>query len=299
MNRFSFSETRYINQLIDYKHYKKKKNRITRLFIKKNNPLSIYNNVIDNGIFTIEEGLSYTVKVFVKDFNKNITEISIPILGKNVAEISGKENTETPYLVKSTENFTFNDGIFDLYIPKSSLYENAFLDIKASGDIIKIHKDEIPLHKNMTLAFDVSNYSAVDRKKLYIGRLGYNNKHYYVKTTKKNNRFSIRTRTLGSYSLFTDTNKPTIVPINVSNKKWMSKANFLKIKIDDADSGIKRYRATINGKFILMEYDYKTGMLIYNFNDKIISETENKFKLIVLDKVGNNNTFETIFFRKP
>ncbi|AXT53770.1 M23 family peptidase [Aquimarina sp. BL5] len=299
MKRFSFSETRYINRLIDYPYYKKNRSRITKLFIEKNNPLTIYKNTIDKGIFNVEDSLSYTAKVLVKDFKDNTAEISIPIQGKQLAEISKKEIIKTPYLVKPTENFTFNSGIFDLYIPKGSLYEHAYLDIQANGDTIKIHQDEIPLHKNMTIVFDVSNYSESDKKKLYIGRLGYNNQHYHVKTNKKNNRFSTRTRTLGSYSLFTDLNKPTIVPINVSDKKWMSKADFLKIKIDDADSGVKSYRATINGKFILMEYDYKTGMLVYDFNDKIITETENKFKLIVLDKVGNNATFETTFFRKP
>ncbi|WP_299315715.1 M23 family metallopeptidase [uncultured Aquimarina sp.] len=299
MKRFSFSETRYINRLIDYPYYKKNRSRITKLFIEKNNPLTIYKNTIANGIFKVGDSLSYTAKVLVKDFKDNTTIISIPIQGKQLAEISKKEIIKTPYLAKPTENFTFNSGIFDVYIPKGSLYENAYLDIQANGDTIKIHEDEIPLHKNMTIAFDVSNYSELDKKKLYIGRLGYSNKHYYVKTNKKINRFSTRTRTLGTYSLFTDLDKPTVVPINVSDKKWMSKANFLKIKIDDADSGIKMFRATINGKFILMEYDYKTGMLVYDFNDKIITETENKFKLIVLDKVGNNTTFETIFFRKP
>ncbi|MHA7059383.1 M23 family metallopeptidase [Aquimarina sp. M1] len=299
MNRFSFSETRYINRLIDYEYYKKNRSRITKLFIEKNNPLTIYKNSADKGIIRIEDSLSYTAKVFVKDFKNNTTIISIPVEGKNIAEISKKQVVKTPYLVKPTENFTYNSGIFDLYIPKGSFYENAYLDIQANGNTIKIHQDEIPLHKNMTVVFDVSNYSEVDKKKLYIGRLSYNDKHYHVKTYKKNNRFSTRTRTLGSYSLFTDENKPTIVPVNVSDKKWMSKADFLKIKIDDADSGVKSYRATINGKFILMEYDYKTGMLVYDFNDEIITETENKFKLIVLDKVGNNATFETTFFRKP
>ncbi len=299
MKRFSFSETRYVNRLIDYEYYKNNRNRITKLFIEKNNPLTIYTNNIDNGILSIEDSLSYTAKIYVKDFKDNTTIINIPIQGKSIKEISKKETIKTAYLVKSNENFTFNSGIFDLYIPKGSLYDNAFLDIQANGDTIKIHQDEIPLHKNMTVVFDVSNYSDTDKKKLYIGRLGYNDKHYYVKTNKKNNRFSTRTRTLGSYSLFTDLETPTIVPINVSNKKWMSKADFLKIKIDDADSGIKSYRATINGKFILMEYDYKTGMLIYDFSDEIITETENNFKLIVLDKVGNSATFETKFFRKP
>ncbi|KAA1245492.1 M23 family metallopeptidase [Aquimarina sp. RZ0] len=299
MNRFSFSETRYINRLIDYKHYKKNRNRISKLFIEKNNPLTIYKNAVDNGIINIEDSLSYTIKVFINDFKNNTTLIDIPVQGQFMDKITKKEVTKTNNFVKSTENFTYNSGIFDVFIPKGSLYENTYLDIEANGDTLKLHKDEIPLHKKISIVFDVSNYAAADKKKLYIGQLGYKNNHYYSKTYRKKNKLSTRTRTLGSYSIFSDIEKPIVVPINVTNKKWMSKANFLKIKINDKDTGIASYRATINGKFILMEYDYKTGMLIYDFNDKVITDTENKFKLIVLDKVGNNTTFETTFFRKP
>ena len=72
----------------------------------------------------------------------------------------------------------------------------------------------------------------------------------------------------------------------------------LKIKITDVLSGISSYRATINGKFILMEYNYKKDVLTYDFDDQIISESENNLKLIVIDNVGNNATFEATFFRK-
>lgn len=298
MNRFSFSETRYINRLIDYTYYKKNRSRIAKLFIEKNNPLTIYKDVINNGIIKIKDSMSYTVKVFVKDFKNNITTVNIPIQGQKTAQILKSEIQKTPEYAKSTENYTFNSGIFDVFIEKGSLYEDTYLDMETNGDIIKVHTSEIPLHKNMTIAFDVSNYSDIDKKRLYIGRLGTKNKHYYSHTKKKGNRFSTRTKTFGSYSLFTDIEKPTVIPINVSENKWISEEQFLKFKIDDTDSGIKNYRATINGKFILMEYDYKTGTLIYDFNDKVITDIENKFKLIVLDKVGNSTTFETTFFRK-
>ncbi len=299
MNKFSFSETRYINRLIDYGYYKTNRSRISKLFVEPNNPLSIYSNVINNGKIKIEDSLSYTLKVFVKDFKDNTTTIHIPVEGKQEDEISKTKTTITQNEVKHKENFTYSSGIFDMYIPKGSLYEDTYLDIKTNGDTIHIHKDEIPLHKNMTLVFDVSKYSATDKKKLYIGRIVTKKKHYYNRTTRKGNRFSIRTRTLGSYTLFTDTKKPTIVPVNFSDKKWISAEKYLKIKINDEHTDIKSYRATINGKFVLMEYDYKTGMLKYDFNDKVIAAKENKFKLIVLDKVGNNNTFEATFYRKP
>ena len=42
-----------------------------------------------------------------------------------------------------------------------------------------------------------------------------------------------------------------------------------------------------------MEYDYKTGNLIFDFNDSSYP-TKNDFKLIVTDNVGNSTKFESL-----
>ena len=47
-----------------------------------------------------------------------------------------------------------------------------------------------------------------------------------------------------------------------------------------------------------MEYNSKKNLLSYNFADKVHESGENKFKLIVIDNVGNNSIFEMTFFRK-
>ena len=78
----------------------------------------------------------------------------------------------------------------------------------------------------------------------------------------------------------------------------MSKYRFLKLKIEDKQSGISNYRATVNGKWILMEYDYKTDMLVHDFKDNVVKETNNNLKVIVTDNVGNSTTFEATFHRK-
>ena len=60
----------------------------------------------------------------------------------------------------------------------------------------------------------------------------------------------------------------------------MSKSKYLQIKITDKLSGIKKYRASINGKWILMEYDAKKNILTYNFNDKEIDEEEYSLRAV-------------------
>ena len=95
-----------------------------------------------------------------------------------------------------------------------------------------------------------------------------------------------------------DTGKPTIKPLNFKNGQWISKNNTLKLKINDAATGIGGYRATVNGKFILMEYDYKTNTLTHHFDDGKINDTNNELVLIVTDNVGNSTKSEANFKRK-
>ncbi len=73
---------------------------------------------------------------------------------------------------------------------------------------------------------------------------------------------------------------------------------ILVIKISDDLSGINSFRATVNGKWILMEYEYKNNTLTHDFNDGVVTETENHLKVIVTDNVGNSKTYEATFFRK-
>lgn len=298
MDKFSFAETRYLNRMIDYARFIKNKNRVQKLFVEKNNPLSIYNTVVDQGELTIVDSLSYQYAIEVKDYAGNNTRINIPIIGETDTLAKPTEQIETDHYAYSSQNFSFSKGKFDVYIPKGALYDDIFLDIDVSADTITFHSEETPLHKNATVSYDLSEYTGEDREKLYLGILNYKNEVYYTNTRIKDNKLKISTRKFGTYTLGMDKTPPVITPKNVAKGRWMSKYRYLKFKIEDDKSGIKNYRATVNGKFILMEYDYKTKTLVHDFNDNAVTDTENNLKLIVTDNVGNSTTFETTFFRK-
>lgn len=298
MNKFSFAETRYLNRMIDYAYFKEKKSRIQKLFIEKNNPLSIYGKTSDNGVLTIADSLSYQYFINVRDYAGNSIGITVPITGKRDSLFTPRAIKETSNYVYSSKEYSFSEGNYEVYIPKGTLYDEAFVDLKVQGDTLTLHRDEIPVHKNIRVSYDVSNYKEADRDKMYLGRVNYDGEVYYSNTKIDGDKLRISTRTLGNYAVAKDTEPPTVIAKNLENKKWMSKYRYLKFEIEDTESGIKGYRATVNGKFILMEYDYKTKMLIHDFNDDVVTDTENNLKLIVTDNVGNSTTFETTFFRK-
>ncbi|TVZ51823.1 M23 family metallopeptidase [Dokdonia sp. Hel_I_53] len=298
MNKFSFAETRYLNRMIDYGLYKDKRKRVQKLFIEKNNPLSIYTKEKDNGLLNVSNGLSYQYHISLKDFEGNETKITIPITGTNDSILSPRKIKETEDYVYSDQGYSFNEGKFEVYIPKGALYDDTFINLTVSGDKLFLHEDVVPVHKNIIVSYDLSDYKEDDREKLYLGRHNWKDDIYYVRSRIVGDKLQIGTRTFGTYSLAKDTAPPKIEPKNFKKGKWMSKYRYLTLKISDQDSGIKGYRATVNGKFILLEYDPKTNILTHDFNDGIIKDVKNDFKLVVTDNVGNSAIFETTFFRK-
>lgn len=297
-NKFAFSETRYLNRYTDYNYYETNKSMVQKLFREPNNPLSIITKEDDNGYITVNDSLSSIYTIDVSDFKGNTMQVSIPIEGKKMEILDPKKVEKTADYIYADHATSITKGKFSIYIPANSLYEDTYLDIKDEGDILKFHEDVIPIHSNISITADISNYHESDKDKLYIGRLNYKGLPLYTSTTRNGDKLTAKIRTFGSYTVAIDTTPPTVKPVNFAEGKWISHQNFLKVKITDDLSGISSYRGTINGKFILMEYDYKKDVLTYNFNDNINLETENNFKLIVIDNVGNSATFEAKFFRK-
>ena len=296
--KFSFAETRYLNQLIDYEYYSKYKSRVQKLFRDPGNPLSMFGELQAEGKLNIKDSLDYQYTITVTDFKGNKKLVRIPIKGQAGSDIKKKQNIETNYLASAAKGLSASEGKIDIYIPEGSLYEDAYLDINFTGDMVEVHKDEIPIHKNISIGFDVSDYPLEEREQLFIARLSDYGKPIYSTTYKKGDRFTTATRTFGKYFLAKDSIAPKVSPINFYDGQWISNNETLKIKISDDLSGIEGYRATVNGKFILMEYEYKNNTLTHYFSDGVVTETENDLKVIVTDNVGNTTTYSAKFFRK-
>jgi len=298
--QFSFGETGHINRLIDYTHFKKTKSRITKLYKESNNPLSLYKNLDNDGYVFIEDSTSSVYKLRIKDYKGNDTWLTIPIEGDLFNDVVPKTTGITDHYIKSDQSITLDEGNFSVSIPQNTFYDDFYMDFSVNNDTLNLHEAIIPVKKSFTISYDISNYSEADKNKLFIARLlGYKNQYIsYSSTRKKGNTLSTKTKNLGKYALARDTDNPTIKPINFSNEKWLSKYRYLKLRVKDKTSGIRNYRATVNGKWILMEYDAKKGILVHDFNDNVVTDTKNNLKIIVTDNVGNSSTFEAIFYRK-
>ncbi|OSY87719.1 peptidase M23 [Tenacibaculum holothuriorum] len=297
LETFSFPESKYINLLIDYPHYAKYRSRIQKTHKVKANKLSIYEDLINNGKIDIENGYNYNIEIIAKDFVNNTASIKIPVQGVASNTLLKKIDT-TAYKIKHKEFNKFQQKNVTIAFPKNTFYEDCFLDFSIDNGIAKIHEPTIPLNKRYTLTFFTDHLNSQQKKQVYIANVTRKKYPRYTSTRKKENKVFTTTKSLGSYTLKYDSIPPTAYLVNFKNKQWVSKLSALKVKIKDKQSGINDYVATIDGDWVLMEYNHKKGILTYDFNDKKLVGSKHLFKLVVSDNVGNTKTISATFFRK-
>lgn len=295
---FSFGETRYINTLIDYDYFGRYRQRIQKLFKSPGNKLSIYEELYNNGEIEIREGLSYNIEISIKDFKGNVVVLKIPVEGKNEElKMPKEENSTDDYVIAKKPN-NYDLGGAKVYFPSNTFYEDFYIDLKKGKDTVSIHRNTVPAHRNFTITFDATKFSKEEQKQLFIARLDSKLQPSYASTYKRAGTFTTRTRNLGTYTLVKDTIVPKIRAKNFKDKQWLNNYKYLSLTISDDLSGVDTYTATLNGKWILMEYEPKRNTLTYNFDDKILDQKQCVLKVTVTDNVGNENTLSTTFFRK-
>jgi hypothetical protein len=252
----------------------------------------------NDGKIDVREGLSYNVEIVIKDINGNEVKAIIPIEGKKEAlKIEKEEERTDDYLVAKKPN-NYDLGAAKVYFPANTFYDDFYIDLKKDDDTVTIHNNRVAAHRNFTITFDVSKYSEKEREQMFIARLDRRLRTDHVSTYKRGNTFTARTRNLGTYTLAQDTVSPKIRPKNFKESQWLDNYRYLSLYISDDLSGVDTYSATLNGEWILMEYEPKNNTLTYNFDDIILNKKECNLKVTVTDNVGNSTIFTSTFYRK-
>jgi murein DD-endopeptidase MepM/ murein hydrolase activator NlpD len=293
---FSFDETKYINALIDYERYKIMGQKIQKLFMNKPYPLSIIQSTSEYGIISVTSNITQIFRIELSDFNENTTKISVPIQYSALAPKLNEAPIVSNYFVKSQKDNIFSKENVTVTIPANTFLEDFYMDFEVKNGILQLHKDVAPAFSNFLITFEDSVATEKEREKMFIASI--NGKKIYCLTTKRyKNTFTAYTKYLGQYTLMKDTIGPDIQISKNIEGNWISMQNELRITISDDLSGVKTYKGSLNGKWILLEYESKTNKLTHSFADGIVSEGKNELQVEVTDNVGNSTIFETHFFR--
>ncbi|KIA99203.1 peptidase M23 [Flavobacterium sp. KMS] len=295
-NTYSFDEMRYINVLIDYPRYKKTGQRVQKLFMKTPFALSIIKTDALNGVLPVVPNLASAYRVEVSDFYGNINTVNIPVQYDSLPAIVNPTPEASNYLVKYNKDANFSKNNMSVFFPAGTFYDDFNLNFDVKNDRIYIHDDTVPVHSNFTITIEDGKYPENLKDKVYIGRITGKSGSYNA-TSRKDNVYTAKSKTLGQFGLVLDTIKPTISIAKTIQDKWISDVKKIQFTISDSMSGIKSYNGYLNGNWILFEYDNKTKKITHDFNDGIVAEGANDLKIEVVDNVGNSAIFETRFFR--
>jgi hypothetical protein len=189
---------------------------------------------------------------------------------------------------------------FEAHLEKYSLYEDCnvhySVGIKTDNTLSEIHNfmsSSIPIHKNYVLSIKEKIAKNITDK-VYIAKVNDNGTFTYKGNSWRGSFLSAKVREFGNFTIISDTVNPIILGINVKDGKNISSQTTIKCTIEDKGSGISFYRGEINGKWILMEYDYKKNLLTY----KIPSDFEkgkHTLTVVVKDRMGNKTEYTDNF----
>lgn len=292
---FFFEESIKINSLIDYSFFVENRKRILKLFLEDENDLSIYSTK-NKGFVDVKQKTELLFKIVAKDIKGNSISINIPLDYENMVKATLTNSQEVSYS-KKIENIIENDFEFKnshVNIPKNTFLKNRKIKIEHPNDTLKIINPYIPLYKNIKIKFKNPN----NNKGNYLAVKDYNNKELFA-SSKLNplNYFELKTKKFGLYFIKNDSLSPEISPLNFKNGDWVSNKKYLKFKILDKQSGIKKYKGKINGKWMLFEYEYKKNLISYEFDSFYLSKSKNEVEIEVEDMVGNTLIKTFTFYR--
>lgn len=294
---FAFDESRYINNFIDYERFHIMGQRIQKLFQLSDYPLSIVAGNKKDGTIKVNPNSNYNYRIELYDFHENKVEVLIPIEFASSNPNILNTIQKTPYFVKAKNEAIFEKSNVSVQIPENAFYNNFYLNFDVNGDILTLHDDSVPVHKNITITFnDVQGLTEEQLSKTFIATLDVY-KLSYNKTYRKGNSFTMKTKSLGKYKLAQDTTPPRIYNVNFVEGSTIKDLKTISVSVNDLHSDIDTFNAYLNGKWILMEYDYKTKKLIHNLDDNICVQGRNDLKIVVTDNLQNSTTFESYFFR--
>jgi hypothetical protein len=307
METFTFDNARYVNAHIDYAEKQQHHAIIQKCFLAKNNPLEIYKGVQDRGIINFNDDADHWLTVIIKDYYGNASELALKVR-------STTKNSHAPAALTTAmiydclkENNYGNDEVI-VNFPAGALYDDltgfqskTLPAVKGTlSPVYKIGDEAVPLQKSIVMEIYEPNIPDNLKEKACVVSIDSKGKFNYEggRLTKK--RLLAESKHFGKFAISADTTPPKIMasvkPLAGDSIVDLRNLNVLRFKATDNLSGIKKYRATIDGSWVLCEYDEKSDLLFYTF-DNAVQPGVHHFKLQVTDDKENTKEWKLIFKR--
>lgn len=299
VEKFAFSETRYVNASIDYSQLIEQGKTFILLHHLPGNDFSALSSQKNSGIMDGELNSLQKCEIAVTDFNSNSVS--------HVFYIRRTKQSTMPFLPENNRYIAFNktpiaqNDKAKIEFPSGKITYNvhdfAFLTLDSTlaefSAFVKAGSTSIPLHQSCELSIKTRNLPVKLQSKTVIIRLTDKNERISMGGVFQDGWVKTSIRTLGNFFISVDTIAPVIKPLGVSNDMiWQrSKITF---KLSDDLSGVEKYEMTVDGKWVPANFDLKTGHLFYVAPAGQVS-AERNVKVSATDQKGNRSSFNGKF----
>jgi len=290
MDRIKFSENHYKKLMYDYLSLVKNNRRVLKVYIPPRSNLSFLKTNDFNGIIKSNEIINSKVNIKVTDWNNNSSYLKFKIISTGSLESNKPFNGIE---ILTNQKYVINKGESVVEINKNTFYEDVLLNITSMDDTIDLGDEITPFRSSIKLKIPIDeNIYSLSLSQTFIGKI-VNNKINYISSKINDSYITANTSSLGRYIISRDSILPEIRPINFKNKSNVKSNKTLRLRIKDDKSGIKNYKAYINGKWALFEYEPKQNLIFHDLSDSVIQDGENDLLIEFEDGVGNKQTYNT------
>ncbi|MES2560654.1 MAG: M23 family metallopeptidase [Bacteroidota bacterium] len=299
MDRFSFDDSRSINVHIDYPHYKESKIRVQKCFKDDGNRIAIYNYLRNKGRYKLprDSGVHEAI-IMATDVGGRTVSIRFYLKGETKpAAFVQKFNPNFVATFYPGRNNNFRTRDADITVPPKALYDTLFFAYKilpaekfAYSLTHQIQDVFTPLNSSISISLKIDANGELVKDKLLLASISHTGNISAIGggyDTDRNGWVTARTSTFANVLVVADSIAPTVKIIN-SNKEGEVKDTLgMNIRMEDNLSGIASYKMTLNGKWVLTDYDAKNDLLTYLFDEKTLFNTKQEAVITVIDRKGN------------
>ncbi len=280
---------------IDYRADILTNRKIHKCYRHPSNELEIYNKECF-GVIHVSSNRAQKIDITVKDIGGNKKTVSLWI--RSSGKIPERDKKYSHYIKCGWEaNIEIRD--LNIYFPEDALYEDGFFDIYSSMNnneerIYHVHENVVPLKEDVTIKINPVNKKQITPEKMLIASIDRRENITGLASKWDGGWLSARTGKLGDFKIIIDTISPDIQLLSNRNT---SDGKIFVFRIDDNidHQGGLKYRATLNGKWLLADYDLKSKRIHCNISNKEWAGGPHHFKLEVTDAVGNKKDYISRF----
>jgi len=303
MNRFSFTDKRYVLSHIDYPVFTEAGHKpYHKCFVDPGNKCPVYDDLVDRGVIDLSDGKPHHIKIEVSDFAGNTSILTFQLQQDKASTLFKENELKYTKIFEYDRPNEFSNSDIKLNIPTGCLFDNVYFNYSSSAPatpgiyskVYQLDKNATQVFEGFTLSIKTEKLPASYATKAVLvhqdlpgGNDSYGGKY-------ENGFITAKVREFGTYFVKIDTTPPRITALNIKPGRNMRAIGKIRFKIADNLSGIADFDTYLDDKWVVTDFDAKSSTLTHTLASNLAAGNHT-FKVLVTDERKNKAEYSVKF----